>query len=80
MIKLFPNPVSDILTICIDETHIKKECVISIFDITCKMQKTFIVNKSNPLFQIDMSDLPKGIYFVNMLLGDKQLQQKIFKE
>lgn len=70
-LKLYPNPVPNILTI--SKETIEK---VTITDLTGK--KVFTQNNSN---KIDISDLQKGIYLVTIETNDGKIEtQKIIKE
>ena len=73
-IRIYPNPVKDILNIDLksDKGSVK------IFDLTGKVVKTADLNKSGT---IDVSQLTKGMYLVEIILnGNAKVTKKIIKE
>ncbi len=76
-IKLYPNPVNDILEIHTTESVNQ----IKILDILGKEIKTIhIENKGNTSLILKISDLKKGIYFIRFETDDKLiLTKKIIK-
>lgn len=75
-ISVYPNPVSEILTINI--TSITSASIITISDILGKS----IYNKSIPLQSsfsetIDVSKVTKGMYFLNFISKGKQITRKL---
>ena len=73
-ISIYPNPVKDILNIDLksDKGSVK------IFDLTGKLVKTADLNQSGT---IDVSQLTKGMYLVEMILnGNTKVTKKIIKE
>ncbi len=75
-IKVFPNPTTGILNICIEE--IDDPVKICIFD----LQGNMIVQKTIPEHngQIDLSALSKGVYFVKIYMNGNVVVQKIVLE
>ncbi|PCJ00449.1 MAG: hypothetical protein COB15_02775 [Flavobacteriales bacterium] len=72
-ISLYPNPSSNQLTIISSQLNIDE---ISIINITGKTIKT-ITNNSN---LINVSDLSKGIYFLQIKSNDRVITKKFIKE
>jgi hypothetical protein len=74
-IKLFPNPVNDILNISTD-INLKS---ISVSDINGRILQTIVVigNKNRNI--IDLKSLSKGVYFVTVKTESGQLTQKLIK-
>lgn len=62
-IKIYPNPVADIMYLKIDVINEKKSIDLSITDLSGKELKHEFLN---PNCQIDMSTLSKGIYFIRL--------------
>lgn len=78
-INLYPNPASDLLYLEINNLNINDDIDISIFDDQGKEQKHLKLLKTNVLNPIDISNLPKGIYMVNLVVGNKVFSKKISK-
>lgn len=64
-VKIYPNPVKQYLFF---QLKSPTNSTISIFDIKGALIRT--VSASNN-FEINVSDLPKGFYFINLKLEDK---------
>jgi len=74
-IKLYPNPVHDILYIDFGEIYAKNS-QISLYDATGReinVKTVFDVNKA----YLDMSSLENGVYFVKIKIGDKETIKKV---
>lgn len=61
-LQLFPNPVSDFLTIDLQENGDQSEYLI--FDQLGKMMKRNLCERDNSETTIDVSDFPQGVYFI----------------
>jgi len=77
-IKIYPNPTRGKLTISLDDTFTKD------IDILIFNEKGMMVrNKKNQRWNIrndiefDISELPKGIYFIKIINDDKSVMEKI---
>jgi hypothetical protein len=69
--KIYPNPFSE--TIRVDcASRIES---IQIFNVEGKL----VYNQSNPSRDLNLSTIPKGIYILRMISGDKLFIQKIVK-
>ncbi|MGN7864958.1 T9SS type A sorting domain-containing protein [Chryseobacterium sp. 22458] len=73
-IKIFPNPVKDILQVSSD-TPVKN---IQLID----SQERIILNRdfNQDLVKIDLSGYPTGVYFIKITTGKKQVTEKIIKK
>ncbi|MCF6366561.1 MAG: T9SS type A sorting domain-containing protein [Bacteroidales bacterium] len=69
-IKLYPNPTTGILNVNSDEP-----LLITIFDISGK--QIYASKQPNRLFEIDLSNNSKGLYFINIIKNNKVLTEKI---
>ena len=69
-IVVYPNPTSDILNI-ITELDIN----VNVYDITGKIIKLDHTEK-----QIDLSNLPSGVYFLNIIHEGNTYNKRIIKE
>ncbi|GAA3646126.1 T9SS type A sorting domain-containing protein [Flavivirga jejuensis] len=69
LVNVFPNPVNSILYI-----HSNKDITqVRIYDITGKE----VLVRSNNLKEIDVSQLYKGLYFLNIKIDDYDITEKI---
>ena len=73
--SIYPNPSSDRLTILSNNTEQAKPDKISILNINGKLLKTI----SNASDMIDVSDLPSGIYFLNISVDQQAVTKKFVK-
>lgn len=64
-LKIFPNPVQDVLTIQNTDTEVSYETV-NILDGTGKVIRTENMS-GNSSIRVDMSSLPRGIYFIDAM-------------
>lgn len=70
-LKLFPNPVKNIVSVEIPET---KAGTVYIYDINGK-----IVKRSSSLLQIDIESIPHGLYFIYVLTENTIYSGKMVK-
>lgn len=66
-VRIYPNPATDLIQVSINAENVQAN--INIYDVTGKLVKALKTN--NQLNTISVSDLPKGLYFVN-IQNDKQ--------
>ena len=72
---MYPNPATNQITIQWKETN--QPTNIDIYDITGKAVLNKITVEKEHTKPIDISDLQRGIYFVNLQSGDKRTSQKL---
>jgi hypothetical protein len=76
-ISIFPNPVTDILTVGSSNGNIQN---VDIYDIRGRLVLPLISNPSaNTELKINLSDLPDGIYFLKAIVDGNVLVKKITK-
>jgi hypothetical protein len=73
--NIYPNPVQDMLTI--DNINVEGNVVSTIYDISGKEMKTFAVTA--PSFHVDLSELPAGMYFINIRSEKNNINKRIIK-
>ena len=73
-LKIFPNPTQDILNLAYDET-LKIERV-NIFDFQGQLIK--LLQVENQISQIEISDIPNGVYFIKIETRNGQFVFKKF--
>ncbi len=80
-IKVYPNPAYDITTI--DYTLGNVAMVsIQVYDLNGKIVKSYDLNRKASgkySFNMNIADLPKGTYIVNLLAGNKSSTSKLLK-
>lgn len=64
-LQVFPNPVQDVLTIKNTDSEVEYE-VVTILDASGKIVKTTNIS-SNTETRVDVSSLPRGIYFIDAM-------------
>ena len=69
---VYPNPSKELITIEIkEELTLDKEMEIQIFSIEGKLLKEEDIIFENNTTTINIADLKKGVYFVNLITGTK---------
>ena len=71
-LSIYPNPVKDVLTINYDKTISQ----VDVYDVNGKLVKTFTTVSDN----INVSELSKGVYMLNMQTEDGLIVKSIVKE
>lgn len=75
-ISVYPNPVTDILRVNLTEDQRDSR----IFLINSGGQPVYFKRANNLIFNIDMSEMPAGIYFLRIEKGEGSSVTKIIKE
>jgi|GEM_PF-4450490 len=75
VIHTFPNPVTNQLNINLDIPF--TQATYTLYDALGKTLTTAII--SNPNFQINMNDLPSGIYLLTIMADNQPTTRKILK-
>ena len=75
-INVYPNPANDVLNVELDGLS-AEQSVFRIFDLTGRQVKT--VQEQNQLFQINISDLDSGIYYLDYRNQENSYQKKFIK-
>lgn len=76
-LNIFPNPASDMLNIQFSTDHVSP--VVNIFNTQGQLVKSYSAD-NDPMISLDISQLEAGIYFVNVVSGDKNMFQRIAVE
>ena len=76
---VFPNPVSDILSVNLNNSKLNKKYVVELYNIKGKLLKTEIIKsgKSNFSFNIDVSEFVNGIYLIKISDEDAIVSKKV---
>lgn len=79
-VTVFPNPVSDVMTIDLSSVA-EKKFVFKIFDVSGKVVKQVDL-KSGDVLRLDISDLSQGNYMIHIVndKGVSELMDKIVKK
>jgi len=75
--KLYPNPVSDIVMLTNDENIGMEQ--VAIIDLGGRTLRTYELNQQTGI-QLNISDLPAGIYIVNIKTKEGMASKKIIKK
>ncbi|PPZ91316.1 hypothetical protein C3729_07730 [Cloacibacterium normanense] len=75
----YPNPTTDIAYIKSDSRTANQSGSYTIFNVAGNkiLEKNFTQLKDTP---IDLTTYPKGLYFINLKIGDKTYQTKLLKK
>lgn len=78
-IEIYPNPVSETLFI---KTHLESKTKVNynIIDVTGKVIEAQQLPFSSEVKQIDVFNLPKGFYVIELLVGDEKIQKQFIKK
>ncbi|HET6558580.1 MAG TPA: YCF48-related protein [Prolixibacteraceae bacterium] len=74
-VQVYPNPVSFLLTV--DLPHANSECLLILTNVHGK--EMIRQKASEQKIQLNMSPLPQGIYFLQVLSNDQMITKKIHK-
>ncbi len=75
-LKLFPNPATDIITVNVENYKIQTSSGFTIYDIQGK--SVIQVNKISRYTAIDVSELAKGSYIIDLTENDKKVLSRKF--
>ena len=78
-VAIYPNPSTGIYTITFDKTT-GQNLTIEVMDITGKMLKTIQVNSNTGLTQLNLQDLPDGVYIARISSNNGVVIKKLIKE
>lgn len=69
-IKVYPNPAKTVLNV---EANIAAEVTMQLFDQTGRLVWTKINPTDKAKMEINVSTLPRGLYYVKILSGNKEI-------
>ncbi len=75
-ISIYPNPASGLVGIEIQNIDMKGSKVQIYNALGQKIREALVLNNR---FQIDFSELPEGVYFLEFQVGEKRLVKKVIK-
>ncbi len=80
-ISIFPNPVSDNISVYFHKT-INKPYTIELYDVTGRKLKTLLNNESikTEIVQLKLDEINSGIYFLKVINADKTVTKKFIKQ
>ena len=75
-LNLFPNPAQDVITFKLNERNSSQEVQVKIYNLLGQV----VINKSLMSgSSIDISGLPSGTYFLQVISGEKRAMEKFLK-
>ncbi len=74
----YPNPTEDILYVELVQEESFASGIIRLFDINGQVLQTN--NFNHNLIELDMNDLAKGVYFVQLIVKDQSVIKKVVKQ
>ena len=77
-IKLFPNPATDLLNISFEGLQ-AGESILTIYNMNGQQitQRNFGTQSGSAEIQMELSNVPTGMYMINLQQGDYQINEKI---
>jgi hypothetical protein len=79
-VKIYPNPFGDLFTIELANLEEGKTLKVLVYDAQGKVcVETTTVSKSNNTFEINMSGMPSGTYFLKAEIGLEKFYRRIVK-
>jgi Secretion system C-terminal sorting domain len=81
LVTIFPNPTTGRFSLNFDDV-LPKESFIAIYDVfghTMLKNAIGTVSRSDDTYWFDLSDKPNGIYFVNVICGNRIYRGKLIK-
>lgn len=79
-IKIYPNPIKDILTVEIFTLDDDTEVFINLFGINGTLIQNIHANSYKPFVKIDMSNYNSGLYLLQIITPNQEKQFKIIKQ
>ena len=78
-IKLFPNPTTDYLVLCLENIEIKAITKYGLYDINGKILKQSNIQSNNTIIHI--ADMPPAVYILKIVASDEKVKSfKIIKK
>ncbi len=78
-IRIYPNPVTDDLTIDISYSINSEDIELSLYTISGQIIQQVELNAGTSETKVSTHDLPAGVYFLNILISGKPFSKKIVK-
>jgi hypothetical protein len=75
IVKVYPNPVSDLVNIQFD-SPLESEIVMTILDSQGRLVKKDVIETNSVEKQINMQEFPAGIYYLRLIKG---IQTNVYK-
>ncbi|UVD80321.1 S8 family peptidase [Myroides albus] len=78
--SLWPNPIIDFVNIQIMEEFAKEAIYIRVYDTTGRLVHTYEKKNDEGLYSFSMEKLPKGMYFIDLQVGEYNIVEKVVKK
>lgn len=78
-VNIFPNPASDLIAVQIKDL-VKENYDITLYDITGKLVEKKTLYQGSTIVYFDTKTLYSGVYFIKMVVGNKEINKKIIIE
>lgn len=78
VISIYPNPVKDVLMANLDGSM--RVSSIEIYNVVGQKMKTVMIQEGIKSVSIPVADMKKGVYFVRVLSGSKEVLTKTFSK
>ncbi len=78
-VKVFPNPTKDQVNISFDALE-NMDLSVQLFDMTgreVKASESYTINSGSQNMRVNLKDIPKGIYYVQLSTNGRSIQQKV---
>lgn len=81
LVQVYPNPATDLVNIAI-QANGEEQATLSIIDMTGKVigTKTYNLTTGASVLSFNTANTPAGVYFLQVVMGDKIAQKKIVIE
>jgi hypothetical protein len=82
VVMVYPNPVQSVLTVKFDDPHVSGTVLLRVFDMRGRILMTQVdqVSSSAQLLQMNLARLAKGVYALEVVIGQSKSYQKIVKQ
>jgi hypothetical protein len=81
IVQLFPNPAVTKLNVVLNENVFKNATMsYTIETVDAKVLKSDLLMQQNNTYEIDIKDLPKGFYILNIKCGEKSEVNRFIKD
>ncbi len=79
IVNIFPNPFIDNIGITFNNI-VDEEVTVNIYDATGKLAHTQTGGFDGAYMEIETSSYPTGVYFLQVIVGEKQFTRKLLKQ
>lgn len=79
-ITVYPNPTDSFLNIKLPQTILDKDISIKLYDINGKQIKNQKITLKNNSVNINVEQIPKGVYLIHLINNDKNWSQLFIKK